>query len=144
MKTIVKPTMKKHQVNQHFVWLILLIINILTCLDVSGQGRWELLGQTVVTERLDRDVVQVGSRRGDYSALQIHVVRGRVDFHRMQVVFGNGTVHEVNLRPSIRRGGRSMFIDLPGRERYIREIVFWYDSRSLRNKRPVVRVYGRT
>jgi hypothetical protein len=37
-----------------------------------------------------------------------------------------------------------MFIDLPGRERYIREIVFWYDSRSLRNKKSVVRVYGRT
>jgi hypothetical protein len=143
MKTIMKPTMKKYQVNQHLAGLIFLILSILTSFDVSGQGRWELLGQTVVSDRLDRDVVQVGSRRGDYSALRIQVAKGRVDFHRMQVVFGNGTVHEVNLRPSIRRGGRSRVIDLPGRERYIQEIVFWYDSRSLRNKRSVVRVYGR-
>lgn len=96
-----------------------------------ARGGWELLGEKVVTDRLDRDVVVVTAAEGRFRAIRIEVRDRPVQFHKVVVNFGDGTSREIELRRVIRAGGQSRRIDLPGAARVIRSIEFVYDAQSL-------------
>ncbi|HEY7370313.1 MAG TPA: hypothetical protein VIA29_10530 [Thermoanaerobaculia bacterium] len=103
---------------------------------------WEFLGERAVTDRVDHDVIAVTAARGDFHSLKL-AVRGRaVDFHRVVVHFGNGTSKEIELRQTIPAGGETRLIDLPGNDRVIQKVTFWYDARSLGGQARV-RLFGR-
>jgi hypothetical protein len=104
---------------------------------------WVLLGERMVTDRLDHDSIPVTAARGDFSAIKITVHRRAVDFHRVVVFFANGESQEIALRSTIPAGGESRVIDLRGGDRVIRRVELWYDARSLGGRRAVVRVFGR-
>jgi hypothetical protein len=108
---------------------------------VQGQD-WVLLGERTVTDRLDHDVIPVTIARGDFKAIKITVHRRGVDFHRVVVHFANGGDQEVEMRHSIPAGGETRAIDLRAGDRVIRSVEFWYDARSIRGRRAVVRLLG--
>ena len=108
-----------------------------------GGGDWALLGQREVTDRLDHDRIAVTARRGDFRRLKLTVDRAAVDFHRVVIHYGNGDRQEIRLRATVRAGGETRAFDLPGGDRVIRSIEFWYDANTLRGRQAVVRVYGR-
>ncbi len=103
---------------------------------------WVLLGQRAVTDRADHDVIAVTAARGDFRSIKLAVQRAAVDFHRVVVHYGNGTKQEVDLRNTIPAGGESRAIDLSGTERVINRVEFWYDARTFRGRRAVVRLFG--
>lgn len=96
-----------------------------------ARGAWELLGEKVVTDRLDRDVVVVTAAEGRFRTIRIEVRDRPVQFHKVVVNFGDGTAREIGLRRVIRAGEQSRRIDLPGAARVIRSIEFVYDAQSL-------------
>lgn len=103
---------------------------------------WEFLGERAVTDRVDHDVIVVTAARGDFHSLKL-AVRGRsVDFHRVVVHFGDRTSKEIELRQTIPAGGETRLIDLPGNDRVIQKVTFWYDARSLGGQARV-RLFGR-
>jgi hypothetical protein len=102
---------------------------------------WVLLGQRAVSDRVDHDVVNVGSR-GDFRRIKFTVQRSSVDFHRVVVHFGNGADQRIDIRQTIPAGGETRAIDLDGRDRVIRSIDFWYDANTLRGRDAQVRVFG--
>ena len=106
-------------------------------------GNWLLLGERVVSDRLDHDSIAVTAGRGDLTAIKLTVHRRAVDFHRVVVHFANGGDQEVELRATIPAGGESRVIDLVGGDRVIRSIDLWYDARAIRGRQAVVRVHGR-
>jgi hypothetical protein len=109
----------------------------------AGQGApWVLLGQRPVTDRLDHDVIPVTVARGDFTRIKITVQRHGVDFHRVVVHFANGGDQEVEMRQTIPAGGETRAIDLRAGERVIRSVEFWYDARTIRGRRAVVRLFG--
>ena len=110
----------------------------------GAQGRWELLGERTVTDRLDHDVIVVTAARGDFTAIKLGVRRAGVDFHRVVVHYANGGDQELELRATIPAGGETRVIDLRGGERVIRSVEFWYDARTIRGRRAVVRVWARS
>ncbi|MGH7562704.1 MAG: hypothetical protein ACRENB_16980 [Gemmatimonadales bacterium] len=69
--------------------------------------------------------------------------RAPVDFHRVTVHFASGGNQQVELRNTIPAGGESRAIDLRGGDRVIRSVEFWYDARTIRGRRAVVRLFGR-
>ena len=103
---------------------------------------WVLLGERTVTDRLDHDVIPVTIARGDFKAIKITVRRAGVDFHRVIVHFANGGDQEVEMRATIPAGGETRAIDLRAGERGIRSVEFWYDARTIRGRRAVVRLHG--
>lgn len=103
---------------------------------------WVLLGERTVTDRLDHDVIPVTITRGDFKAIKITVHRRGVDFHRVVVHFANGGDQEVEMRHTIPAGGETRAIDLRAGDRVIRSVEFWYDARSIRGRRAVVRLHG--
>ena len=106
-----------------------------------GMGDWVLLGQRQVSDRVDHDVVAVGSTRGDFRRIKITVQRASVDFQRVVVHYRNGGDQTVALRNTIGAGGESRAIDLDGRDRAIRSVEFWYDANT-RGRAAQVRVFG--
>ncbi len=103
---------------------------------------WTFLGQRQVSDRVDHDVIVVTGAEGKFSATQLRVLRAAVDFHRVQVHFRNGGRQEVELRHTIPAGGESRRIDLEGDDRVIKSVEFWYDARTIRGRRAVVRLFG--
>ena len=134
----------------NFLWTLarpMLFVAAFACAPrgYAGQGPdWVLLGERTVTDRLDHDVIPVTIARGDFTAIKITVARRGVDFHRVVVHFANGGDQEVEMRNTIPAGGETRAIDLRGGERIIRSVEFWYDARSIRGRRAVIRLFART
>jgi hypothetical protein len=49
----------------------------------------------------------------------------------------------IESRSTIPAGGESRAIDLEGTDRVIRSVEFWYDAKTVRGRRAVVRLFGR-
>jgi len=106
-------------------------------------GRWELLGERTVSDKLETDSLVVTGARGTFRSLQLRVLDRPVQFRDMKIHFANGETQDVALRDQIRAGGASRVIDVAGRDRVIRSIEFRYDAQSLLGRTARVRVYGR-
>jgi hypothetical protein len=108
----------------------------------AADDPWKLLGTRKVTDRVERDMVDVGVRRGEFTAVQIRVEKVAVQFREVTIHFVNGKRQTVALRDVIPAGGQSRVIDLAGADRHIRAVELVYDSQSL-GRRGTVRVWGR-
>jgi hypothetical protein len=105
-------------------------------------GKWELLGERSVSDKVDHDVLTVTAARGTFRALKLEVRDRGVQFRNVTIHFGDGEKQEVELRNVIPAGGESRVIDVEGRDRVIRTIEFTYDAQSLGGKRARVLVFG--
>lgn len=106
------------------------------------QRDWDLLGQRRVEFRAERDVINVTSREGSFTAIKLEVDGGNLDLYNVRVIFGNGEVFSPETRFEFREGSWSRTIDLPGNRRVITRIEFYYRS-ELKRGRATIRAYGR-
>jgi hypothetical protein len=104
-------------------------------------GRWVLLGERSVTDKIDHDTIVVTAARGRFEKIAIRVFDRAVQFHDVKVHYGDGFVQDVEIRSVIPAEGWSRKIDLSGGRRVIRSIEFWYDAQSLGGQ-ATVRVFG--
>lgn len=119
-----------------------LVVALAAVAAFAADDPWKLLGTRKVTDRVDRDVVPVGEREGEFSAVQIRVRGVAVQFREVTIHFANGKRQRVELREVIPAGGQSRVIDLAGDDRHIRSVELVYDSQS-RGRRGTVRIWGR-
>jgi hypothetical protein len=123
---------------------IMTMFLMITSIVAIGQGiKWKYMGERLVNDRLDHDVIMVTAARGALSAIQIRVKGAPVDFHRVIIVYGNGKRQEVAMRNTIGPGGASRPIDLIGDDRIVRSVEFWYDANTTRGRKAIVRLFGR-
>ncbi len=93
--------------------------------DFKAEG-WTLLGAQPVNGKTDRDLYPVGRKAGRLDALAI-VVRGSdLEMEDFIVHFEDGTKFEPKLKHVFKQGSQSKFIDLPGRDRWIKNIEVRY------------------
>lgn len=132
--------MKNHLVRWSLSAALLLSVSLSSAI---AQGRWEFLGSRKVNFSVDRDVIPVTWRGGSFDALRIDVRGGAVNMHKCVIHFENGGVREIELRYNFGPRRPSRLIDLPGNNRRIEKIVFWYDTKNASPGRAEVLVYGR-
>ena len=104
-------------------------------------GRWEYLGEANVDGSRDHDNIEVTAARGAYRAIVIRVLKAPVEFDRVIVHFGNGSSDPIYIRHLIPAGDQTRVIDLPGEQRVIQRVEFWY-ARAGGARRPKVRLFG--
>lgn len=110
--------------------------------QVEAKQDWVLLGERTVSNKIDRDTIPVTIARGSFRSIQFRVKDQAIQMLRLVVHYGNGNPDKIETRSLIPAGGRSRIIDLKGGDRVIKKIDFWYETKSLGNKRALVRVYG--
>lgn len=127
--------------------LIALLLTVLIAGPAAaqrGRDNWTDLGLLHVKDRVDRDTLHVGAKKGSFDAIRLKVLGAAVQFHSLKIHFENGAVQDVELRSVIRAGQFSRVIDLDGGQRAIEKIVFVYDAQTRRRAKGArVRVFGR-
>jgi hypothetical protein len=79
---------------------------------------------------------------GSFTALQLGIKGGPIEFQRVVVHFENGGDTELQIRDRIADRGKTRAIDLPGNRRRIKSVEFWYAKAGWRS-RPYVNLWGR-
>src|SRR5262245_2542604 len=120
---------------------LLLLLFTLSLTSYAQRGRWEHLGQAHVDGKEDHDKIHV-KNGGSFTALQLGIKGGAIDFERVVVHFDNGGDMELSIRDRIAEGGKTRVIDLPGNRRKIKSVEFWY-ARAGWRARPTVNLWGR-
>jgi hypothetical protein len=87
---------------------------------------WTELGSQWVDGKRDKDVYRVGRGKGRFDKIVIAVKDSDLEMLDFVVVFENGEKFEPKLRHIFNQGSRSHSIDLPGSDRYIKEIHVKY------------------
>lgn len=108
-----------------------------------GKRNWELLGSRTVGFLVDKDVIQVGRKDGDFSKIQLRAKRNEIEVLDLKVVYGNGQVDDIRVREKIRAGGKTRAIDLKGGDRFIRSVQLVYRSKPSFKGQAVIEVWGR-
>ena len=123
--------------------LLVTMLVLLFSSAIAQTTKWKLLGTKKVALRTDRDVINVGADEGTFKAIKFTVKKSAIHFKDMKVHFSNGSVIDVKIRHKIPKGGETRVIDLPGANRNIKKVVFWYESIGKNKKRATVRLWGR-
>lgn len=110
----------------------------------DDQG-WELLGRREVDFKVDRDVIPVTVAEGRFKRIRLQVEGNAIDVLDLEVHFGNGEKHDVQVRATIEQGGSTRVIDLPGEARVIKKVVMTYKvaKRMPGRGEAVVKVWGK-
>lgn len=124
------------------VCVVALALLVTSSLAAAAASEWVLLGQRMVDRVADRDEIAVGGARGKFNRIKILVRDRGVEFGEVTVVFANGQRFNVSMRDFIPADGESRAIDLPGRDRAIRKIVFRYRTRGEGRGRASIAVWG--
>ena len=125
-----------------FVIPLLVLAFLVTALPATAE-KWVFLGQRHVTDRAERDSIEVTASEGTFDAIRIGVKRSAVRFVRVTVVYGAGTSDDLELRDLIPAGGHSRVLDLRGANRVIKRIDFVYEAKSLGRRGAIVEISGR-
>ena len=120
----------------------MMVFGLLMTGSMTAQS-WSLLGTSKVHGRVDHDEIVVTSLQGDFSAIKLFVENEGIHFERIVVHFGNGGQEQMIIRDFIPAGGETRVLDLPGRDRIIRRVVFYYKSDPLTKRKGKVLLYGR-
>ncbi len=121
----------------------LLALALLVAALPAAAETWVLLGQRHVTDKAERDSIEVTASEGTFEAIQLRVKRSAVRFVSVTVVYGTGTSDDLEVRDVIPAGGKSRALDLRGGNRVIKRINFVYEAKSLGRRGAIVEVFGR-
>jgi len=121
----------------------LVVVMLLISVTAAQAGEWKKLGVRSVKHRTERDVILVGEKEGTFKAIKLTVRKSGIHLLDMKVHFMNGDVIDVKIRNFIPGGGETRVIDLPGVNRKIEKVVFWYKSLKKNDKKAKIRLWGK-
>jgi hypothetical protein len=87
---------------------------------------WTLLGSQSVEGKRDKDTFAVGRKAGKMDRITLVVKDSDLEMIDFVVVFENGQKFEPKIKHTFREGERTRSIDLPGNDRYIKQINVRY------------------
>jgi hypothetical protein len=115
---------------------------LIVSLSAFTPNAWNHLGTKKVGFGIDHDRIMVTAAEGSFTKLRMDVT-GQLNVHKVLVTYGNGSKERLDVKCHFGvRGVKSRVVDLKGRNRVIRHIDFWYDTKNRARKRATVRVFG--
>jgi len=104
--------------------------------------KWVLLGTRQVDLTLDRDTIDVTRAQGTFKAIRLEAKAEGVDISKVEVIYGDGKVHNEERRINLQPGERTRPIDLRGDERFVDKINLLYKTEKGSTRKAVVEVWG--
>lgn len=113
-----------------------------SCVTAPPQRNRVYLGDRMVKNRTDHDIIMVTAAEGAFDAIQFEVRNSGIYLHNVKVTYASGKVYNLNVDRRITAGKMTPVINLPGQNRIIRKVSFNYRSVNPRNGRAKVVLYG--
>jgi len=111
--------------------------------SATSAQNWKNLGTKEVTDQEESDTFHIGSTKGQFRALKFFVSRHAIRFYRIEVTYRNGETTPLEVKAVIKAGRESRVMDLPGKDRYIASVKFWYEAASVgKGQRSMITLYG--
>lgn len=89
---------------------------------------WVKLGSRYVNSLNDTDIINVGRRDGAFRALRLQVTDSNIYMNNFTVDFSRGRNLSVEVNRYMRSGQYTTILDLPGSDRYIKQVRLTYSS----------------
>ncbi len=96
--------------------------------QINKNDKWVLLGTRLVNLTQDKDTIDVTSAKGRFKAVRLEAKRRGIVLSRVQVVYGNGAIHNEDRNINLNAGERTRPIDLRGEERFVDQINLVYQT----------------
>ncbi len=103
---------------------------------------WVKLGKRTVSKGSDHDVLMVTRNKGKFRKLLFKVTRSPVHIRNIKVIFADGSSQNVVINRNLKKGSTTRIIDLQGRRRIIKKIVFNYHTRFVARGKARIHVFG--
>ena len=100
------------------------------------------LGKREVNFGIDRDTIVVPRSIGPLHKLIVVARMNPVEVYNIRVIFENGGSEDYNLREKLFSTRDRLIVDLPGRARMVREVIFRYRTLNDAARRAVVELWG--
>ena len=134
----------KYIINSFASLVMILCLSSFTSSTINTSiSKWERLGSRTVNFKLDKDIIHVGAKDGRFAKLKLAVTGGDLNIHKMLIEYQNGQVENINLKHNFNKRSSSRIIDIDGRKRIIKNIIFWYDTKNKSKKKALITVFGR-
>jgi hypothetical protein len=111
--------------------------------DMTPPPAFQRLGERTVNGTNDKDVIEVGSDDGFFTAIQIKVEASSLAMYDIKVVFGNGESFSPSTRLVFDKNTSTRLIDLPGNKRIIKRVEFRYGNIGADKKNARVELWGK-
>jgi len=128
------------------LWLAgvaVVVLALSSCVAQVAPEGWLYLGKRNVNFRNDRDTIIVSGNVRPLSQLMVLARNYPVTIYDVRVFFANGTSFDAVNRQNLYPGGDRLYIDLPGGQRTVREVMFRYSRLPGKHKTAIVELYGR-
>jgi hypothetical protein len=84
---------------------------------------WKVLGDAQINRKSGTAQIEVGAEEGLSRRIKFEVRGTDVEFKKVTVSYDNGDPEEIDIRDTVRRGGKTRPIDLKGGNRVIKRVV---------------------
>lgn len=109
--------------------------------EVQAQNQ-VLLGERHVSDRSERDTINVGRNRGQFTGFRVKASGAPIEFKRIVIHFENGSKQTFEKNRILGRGDKSRTIDFEGGARFVDRVVFYYEARTVGWKGAEVKLFG--
>jgi hypothetical protein len=110
--------------------------------ETIPQARWVKLGKRQVSKGADHDVLMVTGNKGKFRKLRFKITNSPVYIANIRVVFGDGSSQNITINENLRKGTMSRVIDLKGKRRVIKKIIFNYHTKFFAKGKARIHVFG--
>jgi hypothetical protein len=84
---------------------------------------WKVLGDAEINRKSGTAQIEVGAEEGLARRIKFEVRGTDVEFKKVTVSYENGDPEEIDIRDTVRRGGKTRAVDLKGGNRVIKRVV---------------------
>ncbi len=89
---------------------------------------WKVMGDAEIKKKSGSATIEVGSAEGLAKRIKFEVRGTDVEFKKVTVTYENGDPEEVDIRDTVRRGGKTRAIDLKGGNRVIKKVLIAFKT----------------
>jgi hypothetical protein len=109
---------------------------------VSNKPGWHKIGETTANFKVERDVLEVlGADK--FKAIKLKVTDASIHIYDLEVYYESGDKEDIQVRQDLKRGEETRVIDLKGKERALKKVVFIYKSvPNARDEKAEIELYG--
>ena len=84
---------------------------------------WKVMGDAKIERKSGSAKIDVGAEEGVAKRIKFEVRGSDVEFKKVTVTYESGDPEEIDIRDTVRRGGKTRAIDLKGGNRVIKKVL---------------------